>query len=79
MHTTFVRGVVDRAYFGLGPLEEVPSSVLLTESAADLAFSSLARYAWIDAAEGVGIYKLFSRYIASERLGWVGLPWATCM
>lgn len=56
-----VRGVVDRAYFNLGPLEVVPSSVLLTEAAADLAFSSLARHAWIDAAEGIGIYKLFSR------------------
>ncbi|CAM9895784.1 unnamed protein product [Scytosiphon promiscuus] len=63
VHTTLVRGVVDGAYFGLGrPSDEVPTSVLLTEPAADLAFSSLALKAWVgDPAERVGVYKLFSR------------------
>lgn len=64
VHTTFVRGTVDPAYFGLGKGKRVPSSVLLTESAADLAFSSLALKTWIgDPSDGVGLYKLFSRYI----------------
>ncbi|CBJ27907.1 conserved unknown protein [Ectocarpus siliculosus] len=62
VHTTFVRGVVDGAYFGLGKGEEVPNSVLLTERAAGLAFSSLALKTWVgDPADGVGVYKLFSR------------------
>eukprot|EP00903_Cladosiphon_okamuranus_P011915 g11191.t1 len=62
VHTTFVRGTVDPAYFGLEKGKKVPSSVLLTESAADLAFSSLALKTWVgDPSEGVGLYKLFSR------------------
>ncbi|CAM9405134.1 unnamed protein product [Pylaiella littoralis] len=62
VHTTFVRGTVDRAYFGLGEREEVPTSVLVTESAADLAFSSLALKTWVgDPSDGLGVYKLFSR------------------
>lgn len=64
VHTTFVRGTVDPAYFGLGQGREVPASVLLTEAAADAAFSSLALKTWVgDPSEGVGLYKLFSRYV----------------
>lgn len=64
VHTTFVRGTVDRAYFGLGEGEEVPTSVLLTESAGDLAFSSLALKTWVGhPSDRVGVYKLFSRYV----------------
>lgn len=71
VHTTFVRGTVDPAYFGLEKDKKVPSSVLLTESAADLAFSSLALKNWVgDPSDGVGLYKLFSRYF-------VLLPWVT--
>lgn len=62
-----MRGVVDGAYFGLGKGEEVPNSVLLTERAAGLAFSSLALKTWVgDPADGVGVYKLFSRYNLSQ-------------
>ncbi|CAM9195491.1 unnamed protein product, partial [Hapterophycus canaliculatus] len=63
VHTTLVRGVVDGAYFGLGsPGDEVPTSVLLTETAAGLAFSSLALKTWVgDPSDGVGVYKIFSR------------------
>lgn len=62
VHATFIRGTIDRTYFGLGPLEVIPASVLLTDSAADLAFSSLALHGWQgDPSEGIGIYKLFSR------------------
>lgn len=64
VHTTFVRGTVDPAYFGLGKGEKVPSSVLLTEAAADVAFSSLALKTWVgDPSDLVGLYKLFSRYL----------------
>lgn len=63
VHTTFVRGAVNPAYFGLEKGKDVPSSVVLTESAANLAFSSLALKTWVgDPSEGVGLYKLFSRY-----------------
>ncbi|CAM9810990.1 unnamed protein product, partial [Laminaria digitata] len=62
VHTTIVRGVVDREYFGLKPSEAVPASVLLTESAAGLAISSLALHAWVgDSSDGLGVYKIFSR------------------
>lgn len=64
VHTTIVRGVVDREYFGLKPSEAVPASVLLTESAAGLAISSLALHAWVgDSSDGLGVYKIFSRCI----------------
>ena len=57
-----MRGVVDRAYFGLKPSQTVPASVLLTETAAGLAFSSLALHAWVnDSSDGLGVYKIFSR------------------
>lgn len=59
-----MRGIVDPAYFGLEKGKKVPSSVLLTQSAADLAFSSLALKTWVgDPSDGVGLYKLFSRYV----------------
>ena len=65
VHTTFVCGVVDRSYFGLRVEDPMPASVLLTESATHLPFSSLARHSWLDdAPDGVGVYKLFSRYVA---------------
>ena len=58
-----MRGSVDPSYFGLGKGKKVPSTVLLTESAADLPFSSLALKTWVgDPSDGVGLYKLFSRY-----------------
>ncbi|CAM9181548.1 unnamed protein product [Discosporangium mesarthrocarpum] len=74
VHTTFVKGVIDRAYFNLGPGEEVPASVLLAEGAMTTPFSSLSLQSWVEGeGEGVGgeggtgrqerlgIYKLFSR------------------
>lgn len=68
VHTTIVRGVVDRAYFGLKPSETLPASVLLTEAAAGLSFSSLALHAWVgDSSDGLGVYKIFSRYVGSVR------------
>lgn len=61
-----MRGVVDRAYFGLKPSETMPASVLLTESAAGLAFSSLALHAWVDgSSDSLGVYKIFSRCLSS--------------
>lgn len=76
VHTTIVRGVVDRAYFGLKPSQTVPASVMLTELAAGLAFSSLALHAWVgDSSDGLGVYKIFSRckgsVISCARSPWV--------
>ncbi|CAM9189606.1 unnamed protein product [Ascophyllum nodosum] len=69
VHTTFVCGVVDRSYFGLRVEDPMPASVLLTESATHLPFSSLARHSWLDdAPDGVGVYKLFSRQELSTEL-----------
>lgn len=70
-----MRGVVNGAYFGLSaPGDEVPTSVLLTEPAADLAFSSLALKAWVgDPSDGVGVYKLFSRYVLRPPCASVGV------
>lgn len=68
MHVVYVRGVVNRSYFGLGPKNRMPASVLLTESAAHLAFSSLSLHSWVgDPSDGVGVYKLFSRCVAGRR------------
>lgn len=65
VHTTFVRGEVNRAYFGLGPREAMPVSVLLTEKGKDSFFSSLALHTWVgDPSKRVGVYKIFSRSVA---------------
>lgn len=63
VHTTYVRGKIDKSYFGLGPKDAMPPSVLLTEAGAvDSIFSSLALHAWTGSpSDGVGVYKLFSR------------------
>lgn len=67
VHTTFVRGIIDKSYFGLRASEAMPASVLLTEEGArDSPFSSLALHEWTGVpSEGVGVYKLFSRYAST--------------